>query len=155
MIELKSRSRKETEALGERLGRLLRRGDVVTLSGPMGAGKTVLVMGIARALGCGENVSSPTFALAHEYPTEPPLVHMDAYRLENAEAFRAAGMEEYLAGDAVCLLEWPDVGIASLPASRLDILIRGSGEETRTLYLRPMGEDWTARLENFNEDSGL
>ena len=147
MTERFSASPAETEALGAALASLLRRGDVVTLSGPMGAGKTVFVNGIARALGAADSAASPTFALAHEYPTDPPLVHMDAYRLASPEDFRTAGLEEYLGGDAVCLLEWPETGIPFLPASRLDILIRGNGDEVRTVYLRPAGTDWEQRLE--------
>ena len=147
MTERFSASPAETEALGAALAPLLRRGDVVTLSGPMGAGKTVFVNGIARALGAADSAASPTFALAHEYPTDPPLVHMDAYRLTTPEDFRAAGLEEYLGGGAVCLLEWPETGIPFLPASRLDILIRGNGDDVRTVTLRPAGADWEERLE--------
>ncbi len=149
MIERHSASRAETEILGAALARILRRGDVVTLSGAMGAGKTVLVNGIVRALGSDEDAASPTFALAHEYPTDPPVVHMDACRLENEKEFQSAGMEAYLGGEAVCLLEWPDAGIRFLPDSRLDILIRGCGDEERTIYLRPVGNDWEMRMEDF------
>ena len=133
--------------LGEKLAAILREGDVLTLSGSMGAGKTALISGIAAGLGCGQDVSSPTFALAHEYPTQPKLVHMDAYRLANDEEVLSAGMAGYLGGDCVCAIEWPEAGIRFLPESRLDILIRGSGDEPRTIWMRPMGESWEARLE--------
>ena len=147
MKQFISEGRGETFSLGQRLARVVKPGDVITFSGSMGAGKTVFITGMAQALGCPEGVSSPTFALAHEYPTDPHIVHIDAYRLKDVREFTDAGMAEYLAGDAVCLIEWPEAGIPCLPQERLDILIRGSGDEARTIYMRPMGESWMARLE--------
>jgi len=155
VIECHCCTRDETKLLGQKIARLLKPGDVITLSGPMGAGKTVFVEGIALGLGCQENVSSPTFALAHEYPSMPPVVHIDAYRLKTYEEFCTAGLEEYLHGNAVCLIEWPDVSIQSLPQSRLDILIQGSGEEERRVFFRPMGPDWTERMEKLDENPSL
>src|SRR5262249_43426233 len=96
-----------TAAFGHRLAGLLFPGAVVGLVGPLGAGKTHLVREIAEGLGCdGRRVSSPTFALMHEYPGQIPVYHFDTYRLPDETAFVDLGVDEYFAGDGVCLIEW-------------------------------------------------
>jgi tRNA threonylcarbamoyladenosine biosynthesis protein TsaE len=106
-------SSEETQALGERLGELLRPGDLVLLSGELGAGKTTLVQGIAKALKITELPSSPTYVLIVEHPSDSglALLHLDAYRLESQcfDALRDAGIFEFLDRDnAVKLVEWPE-----------------------------------------------
>ena len=97
----------QTEQLGYLLGRRLKKGDTVFLYGDIGAGKTVFVGGIGRALGVAETVNSPTFALVNEYPYADGLfVHMDLYRLTDADLFDA-GIEEYLDKQHICAIEWP------------------------------------------------
>ncbi len=87
VLEVLSGSLEETQALGERLGRLLQPGDVVALHGELGSGKTTIIQGIARGLGCeSDRVKSPTFVLMREYPGRTPLAHLDGYRLEGAPA---------------------------------------------------------------------
>lgn len=99
-------SAQDTRALGHRLGELAPRGLVVALHGPLGAGKTEFVKGLASGLGCGEVVSSPTFAIAHEYSDgRLPLYHLDFYRLESPEEVVTIGFEE-LAGDGIVAVEW-------------------------------------------------
>jgi len=93
-----------TEALGAALARRLEPGALVLLSGPLGAGKTTLVRGLLRALGWDAPVRSPTFNLMQTFPTDPPVLHVDLYRLESDAGL---GWEEYL-GDHVCLIEWPE-----------------------------------------------
>ncbi len=112
---------KSTHQLGFDLGSLLLPGDLITLSGPLGAGKTTFAQGVARALGILEPISSPTFVIMNEYAGEIPLLHMDAYRLEKLDydALREAGWEDFLGReDAIRLLEWPEMVEKWLPAPR-------------------------------------
>jgi tRNA threonylcarbamoyladenosine biosynthesis protein TsaE len=98
----------DTLALGARLAGLLSAGDVVGLSGELGAGKTTLVRGLLRALGYEGEVRSPTFNLIQEFATEPPVCHVDLYRLETAAQVADLGLRDY--GDYVTLVEWPERG---------------------------------------------
>jgi tRNA threonylcarbamoyladenosine biosynthesis protein TsaE len=104
-----SRSPAETEALGEKFGRTVERGQVIALSGDLGAGKTQFVRGLARGLGIAGRVHSPTFTLVNEYGGgRLKLFHLDLYRLETAEQIRSAGIEEYLSPDGVSVIEWAE-----------------------------------------------
>jgi tRNA threonylcarbamoyladenosine biosynthesis protein TsaE len=104
-----SHSPDETIALGERLGRELRSGQVIGLCGELGAGKTQYVKGVARGLGSGARVHSPTFALVNVYAGgRLRLYHLDLYRLETPEQIRSAGLEEYLAPVGVTVIEWAE-----------------------------------------------
>lgn len=113
-------------AWGEALGRELRAGDIVALRGPLGAGKTTLTQGLARALGVAVAVTSPTFVLMNEYAATPPLLHLDAYRLEglNWDELRDAGLEDFLGRtDAIRVVEWPSMIAPWLPRAQWDIEI--------------------------------
>jgi tRNA threonylcarbamoyladenosine biosynthesis protein TsaE len=104
-----SNSAAKTEEAGARLARNLRAGDIIALAGDLGSGKTQLVKGIARGLGSGSAVTSPTFTLVHEYSDgRLPLYHFDFYRLENVNDLRALGFDEYVFGDGVTVIEWAD-----------------------------------------------
>src|SRR5262249_11674061 len=128
-----TRSAAETQALGAALGRLLRSGDVVTLSGPMGAGKTALAQGIAAGLGVDEPVCSPPFALLHEYEGRLRLWHFDAYRLRTPAEALDLGLEELLASDAALVIEWPEQLGDVQPQDRLEIQIQPGEGDPRTL----------------------
>lgn len=106
-VELRSQSSEQTEKIGYALGQILRSGDIVLLYGQPGAGKTTLTRGIARGLGYYEYVNSPTYTLVNEYQGEIPIYHMDLYRLEG-NGLDDLGFEEYLYGEGVCIVEWPD-----------------------------------------------
>lgn len=113
-------------AWGEMLGRGLRAGDIITLSGPLGAGKTTLTQGLARGLGVAGTVTSPTFVLINEYAGTLPLLHLDAYRLENLgwDELRDAGLEDFLSRtDAVRVVEWPSMVAPWLPPAQWNIEI--------------------------------
>jgi tRNA threonylcarbamoyladenosine biosynthesis protein TsaE len=98
----------DTERIGRNIGEVLGPGDVVALYGDLGAGKTHLARGICAGLGGdADQVSSPTFALVQTYDTQPLLHHIDAYRLDDADAFRAIGGDELLWDEGVCVVEWP------------------------------------------------
>ncbi len=121
-------------AWGEALGARLQPGDLVTLSGPLGAGKTTLTQGLARALGIREDVTSPTFVLMNEYPGSPPLLHLDAYRMENLgwDELRDTGLEDFFGRtDAVRVVEWPSMIAAWLPRATWNIAISIEGNGRR------------------------
>jgi tRNA threonylcarbamoyladenosine biosynthesis protein TsaE len=104
-----SHSPAETEALGEQFGRAARRGQVIALSGDLGAGKTQFVRGLARGLEIAGRVHSPTFTLVNEYGGgRLKLFHLDLYRLETAEQIRSAGIEEFLTPEGVSVIEWAE-----------------------------------------------
>lgn len=113
------------------------RGAFICLNGDLGAGKTVLVRGAAKALGV-EDVTSPTFTIVHQYETEPPLYHFDVYRLSDGDELYAIGFEDYL-GRGMLFMEWAELVEEVLPPERLEIAVRGSGLEERSLSLLPLG----------------
>ena len=125
-------------ALGERVASACDRSGFIALYGDLGAGKTVFARGVARAFGV-DHVSSPTFTIVCEYPTEPKLYHFDAYRLSDADELYAIGFSDYLKEDALLLMEWANLVEPALPTDRLDITIEGSGMDTRTVAFEPHG----------------
>lgn len=127
-------------ALGEKLGRLLGPGDVIALFGDLGAGKTTLTKGIARGLGLSADVHSPTFTLIHEHPGKVPLYHVDLYRLSHEEEVESLGIEEYIYGDGVTIIEWADRMTSLLPPDRLDIELRMQGDTERAIGLEADSE---------------
>src|SRR5690349_15600872 len=109
MTVILSRGPADTESLGESWGRVAGRGLVVALNGDLGAGKTALVRGLARGLGCTSRVHSPTFTLVNVYEGgRLPLFHLDLYRLETAEQLYSAGVDEYLQPDGIAVIEWAE-----------------------------------------------
>lgn len=125
----------ETEALGARLAERLGPGDVVVVSGDLGAGKTTLIRGAARALGVTEPVTSPTFTIGRRYTGgRLPISHLDLYRLEDMEAEDPALLDDYL-GDGVAFVEWPAVGAERLGRPALEVRIEHAGEERRTIEI--------------------
>jgi tRNA threonylcarbamoyladenosine biosynthesis protein TsaE len=134
-----------TTDLGRRLAGLLFPGAVVALVGPLGAGKTHFVRAVVEGLGGeGRQVSSPTFALIHEYDARMPVYHFDTYRLPDEAAFADLGVDEYFAGDGVCLVEWADRVAGVLPAEHLRVTIEVTSETGRRFTLSGRG----ARYEN-------
>jgi len=127
-------------ALGESLGRQLRPGDVVALYGDLGAGKTTLTKGIAVGLGLDADIHSPTFTLIHEHPGAVPLYHVDLYRLSSEEEVETLGLEEYIYDDGITVIEWADTMRSFLPAERLDITLRMTGDTDRELIFETDSE---------------
>lgn len=139
--EVTSGSVEETRAFGERLGRLLRAGDVVALYGELGSGKTTLVQGIAAGLGRDPGaIKSPTFVLVREYPGDVPLVHVDGYRLEGPPAAAALDVELLFAPHKVTLIEWAERFAPLLPDERLEIRLSHVSANRRRLALGAAGE---------------
>ncbi len=132
MSALESSGPEETRRLGEALGCAAEAGDVILLSGELGAGKTVFVQGIARGLGFEGPVSSKSFVLLGEYAGRLTLYHADLYRLDSPEEVAELALEE-ISGDGVLVVEWPQRGDAVLPEERLTLRFDVTGPETRRI----------------------
>ena len=130
----------ETEALGQVLAAQLRPGDVLLLRGELGAGKTAFTRGIAAGLGVEGPVASPTFTLLNCHEGRIGLSHFDLYRLDGDDAFYEAGLEDYIGGNAVAVVEWPERCEGAMPLCRLEINICYATEENeRNITFTPMG----------------
>jgi tRNA threonylcarbamoyladenosine biosynthesis protein TsaE len=114
----------ETIKLGELLGRTLKPGDVIALRGELGAGKTVLVKGMAKGLDVKEEPNSPTFVLMNAYQGRMPFYHFDLYRISGAEELEGIGYEEYLFGEGVSVVEWAERAEEIFPQSTIKIEIK-------------------------------
>lgn len=110
-------------------------GDVVALTGDLGAGKTVFARGVARSFGVTEEVTSPTFTLIHEYHCSPTLYHMDLYRMDSIDEIRNIGVEDYLYGDGVCLVEWAEKLGELYPADAIQVEINHLGGDRREITI--------------------
>ncbi len=126
-------SEKETERIGEAIGRAAEPGTVVALIGDLGTGKTTLTKSIAKGLGVTETVTSPTFNIIREYKSgRIPLYHFDVYRIGDPDEMFELGYEEYFYGDGICVVEWADIIEELLPEDAVIIRIeRGADEEER------------------------
>ena len=126
-------SEKETERIGEAIGRAAEPGTVVALIGDLGTGKTTLTKSIAKGLGVTETVTSPTFNIIREYTSgRIPLYHFDVYRIGDPDEMFELGYEEYFYGDGICVVEWADIIEELLPEDAVIIRIeRGADEEER------------------------
>lgn len=141
-----SRSEAETLAIAAEFAATLRPGDVVALTGDLGAGKTVFTRGVAAALGVTGEVTSPTFTLIQEYRGGIPLYHMDLYRLNSEREILDIGVEEYFYGDGICLVEWAEKLGGLLPADAIRVTIRHVDRQSREITIeRP--SDGEGRLE--------
>ena len=129
-----TKSAAETRALGEKLAGRLRPGDVLLLEGDLGAGKSELTRGIAKGLGVAETVTSPSFTILNVYESERcPLYHFDWYRLESSEELYELGMDEYLGGDGIAVVEWPGRCPDAVPESAVRIRMTAAGENERLI----------------------
>ena len=141
----------DTRAFGERLAAVLRAGDLVVLTGPLGAGKTVIAQGVGTGLGVRGEVTSPTFVIARVHPgPRVPLVHVDAYRLGSLDEVDDLDLD-VSAADSVTVVEWGAGLVEQLSEARLEIVLErrdGDGEqgEERVATLVPHGGDWATRL---------
>ena len=144
---LLSSSQGHTDRLGQAIGRTLKGGETIALYGPLGAGKTALVRGIAQGLGAPPTaVSSPTFVLIHQYRGRLPLAHVDLYRIDSKRALDSTGLVEYFSGHTVAAIEWADKGLAVLPQDRLDIALSHLTTKRRSIRLQATGPQSMALL---------
>lgn len=156
-LDIISHSAAQTRRFGARLGMLLRPGDVVGLEGDLGTGKTSLVQGVGQGMGVAEPITSPTFTLVAEYrppPPAPPLYHVDVYRLEDApQEALAFGLDDYLGGDGVCIIEWAERVESLLPPERLWLRFRHLGESKRGILLHASGDRYRTLLHDFRHSA--
>lgn len=141
MSDIETQNAEETMEIGRKLGESLKPGDVIALSGPMGAGKTVFAQGVASALGIEEPVTSPTFTLICEYEGRMPLYHMDLYRLATPDEFAWLGVEEMLNGKGVSMVEWSERAGEELPDRSIEVKIELSENGNRIITITAPGVD--------------
>ena len=146
VLKIISRSPEQTQHLGKRLGELAQSGDVFLLTGNLGSGKTCLTQGIAWGLGVKEYAFSPSFVIIREYHGRLTLYHIDFYRLDRLEEIADLGLDEYLYGKGVCVIEWADKGIAVLPDEHLLINLSYVSDTERAVSLEPKGERYIELL---------
>jgi len=138
--KLVSTSHRHTDRLGQVIGRVLRGGETIALYGPLGAGKTALVRGIAQGLGASPTaVTSPTFVVIHEYQGRLLLAHVDLYRIRSPRELESTGLIEYFSGQTVTAIEWADKGFAALPQDRIEITLNHRAARSRTIQLSATG----------------
>ncbi|MCK5577313.1 MAG: tRNA (adenosine(37)-N6)-threonylcarbamoyltransferase complex ATPase subunit type 1 TsaE [Dehalococcoidales bacterium] len=141
-FELFSHGPGETQQLGMRIGKLALPGDILLLMGTLGAGKTCLAQGIARGLGISEYTPSPSFVLIREFYGRLPLYHIDLYRLDRIEEIADLGLDDYLYGSGVCVIEWAEKGLGLMPREHLVVRIDLLGENERRLQFEPQGRHY-------------
>ena len=139
-LELISYSPEQTQKFGTGIGEICLPGDVFLLVGSLGTGKTCLTQGIAWGLGIKEYAVSPSFVLVRELYGRLPLYHIDLYRLDHIEEIAELGLDDYLYGNGVCVVEWAEKGLAMLPAEHLLIEISYLSDTERRFQLKPSGQ---------------
>jgi tRNA threonylcarbamoyladenosine biosynthesis protein TsaE len=156
ILDFISHSAAQTIRVGQRLGELLRRGDLIVLLGEFGTGKTHFIKGIAQGLGSNDLVNSPSFVLINEYRAGQrhggmPIYHADLYRVEDPGELAAIGIEETWSGDGVCLIEWAERAGDWLPHDRLAIYLQHLSETKRVLRFEPHGARYEALVAEFKK----
>ncbi|MFQ5408581.1 MAG: tRNA (adenosine(37)-N6)-threonylcarbamoyltransferase complex ATPase subunit type 1 TsaE [Anaerolineales bacterium] len=154
-LEVTSLSPEQTQRYGMRIGQLLQPGDVICLSGELGAGKTTLAAGIGRGWGALEKVTSPTFVIVNEYHRADgaELHHVDCYRLESELDINSSGLPERIENGATLLIEWPEKAAGWLPAAMLQVDLEYMEDERRTIHLRPNGRRFESFMAAFRKSA--
>ena len=138
MLTFNTNSADETIELGEKIGRLLKKGDIIAMQGTLAAGKTTITKGIAKALGITDTITSPTFCLISEYYGTMPLYHFDVYRLEGTEDFINLGADDMLYGDGVSIIEWSEKIMEELPSRTIILRLTPQEDGSRLIEI----ENW-------------
>lgn len=128
-------SEKETFDVGYKIGKLLKKGDVISLNGDLGAGKTHLTKGIAAGLEVDDYITSPTFNIVNEYQGRLPFYHFDVYRIDDIYEMYEIGFDEYLYGEGVCVVEWGDMVEELLPKDKIYIYIKKLEDNVREIQI--------------------
>ena len=155
-LELISHSPEETQKIGIHLGKLALPGDVFLLVGDLGAGKTCLTQGIAWGLGSKDYTASPSFVLVREHYGRLPLYHIDLYRLDHIDEIAELGLDDYLYGNGVCVVEWAQKGLSVLPEEHLLIQIDYLGDTERSFQFKPSSKrylEMVKKLADFSPKS--
>ncbi len=150
-FDIVSRSPDSTRALGRIIGESAQPGDVLLLEGKLGAGKTCLTQGIALGLGIDDDILSPTFVIMREFYGRMPLYHMDLYRLDNIEESMDLGLDDYLYGKGLCVLEWAEKALGILPRRYLMIRINYISDTGRSFIMEPKGKRYEELAETIFE----
>ncbi len=150
-LELISHSPEQTQKLGMRIGQLALPGDVFLLVGNLGTGKTCLTQGIAWGLGINEYTLSPSFVIMRELYGRLPLYHMDLYRLDRIEESMELGLDDYLYGSGVCVVEWAEKALSILPTEHLLIKIGYLSDTERSLQIKPSGQRYLEIVEQLKQ----
>lgn len=141
MLEFTTKTSEETIELGFKIGQKLKKGNIIAMQGTLAAGKTTITKGIAKALEITDTITSPTFCLISEYYGKMPLYHMDVYRLEGSEDFENLGTEDMLYGDGVCIIEWSEKIMDSLPKETIIINIQPQDDGSRKIQISNWNND--------------
>jgi tRNA threonylcarbamoyladenosine biosynthesis protein TsaE len=150
-LKLVTHSAEETQKLGVSIGKLAEPGDIYLLIGDLGAGKTCLTQGIAYGLDIHEYTLSPSFVIMRELHGRLPLYHMDFYRLDNIAEISDLGLDDYLFGQGVCVIEWANKGLTVLPEDHLLIGIDYISDTERSFVIEPRGERYVRMLTQLKE----
>ena len=134
-VFLRARSSQETRDLAAKLAEHAQSGDIYCLEGQLGAGKTVFAQGFARGLGIHDSVTSPSFPIIQEYEHDPPLYHIDFYRLSGTADLLEMGADEIFLGSGISLIEWPDRAAELLPESIIRVCIDIAGDTERLISI--------------------
>ena len=138
MLTFHTKTEQETIQLGEKIGRLLKKGDIIAMQGTLAAGKTTITKGIARALEITDTITSPTFCLISEYYGRMPLYHFDVYRLDGTEDFINLGADDMLYGDGVSIIEWSEKIMDELPKRTIVLRLTPQEDGSRIIEI----ENW-------------
>ncbi|OCL27764.1 tRNA (N6-adenosine(37)-N6)-threonylcarbamoyltransferase complex ATPase TsaE [Orenia metallireducens] len=151
MIKINTSNPEETFKVGEELGKKLAPGDIVCLQGDLGAGKTSLAKGICAGLGVKGDITSPTYTIVNEYRGKYKVNHMDLYRIRREDELFDLGFEDYLYGDGVTIIEWPDKSGSLMPDQYLDINLRGEGTD-REIRIIPQANKFIELMAELKKD---
>ena len=146
-FNLISHNPSETHRFGENIGRLAMPGDIFLLVGKLGAGKTCLAQGIARGLGIEEYIPSPSYVLIREFYGRLPLYHIDLYRLDLPQEIADLGLDDYLYGRGICVIEWAEKGSSLMPPEHMLIRIDYLDDTERSFQLEAYGRHYMEMLD--------
>lgn len=149
-LNLATESPEETQRLGTILGQLAQPGDVFLLGGGLGVGKTCLTQGIAWGLGVEGYATSPSFVVINQYQGRLPFYHIDLYRLDRIEEVIELGLDDYLYGRGVCVVEWAEKALDVLPKEHLLVKISFLSDTGRIFVLKPSGQRYVELLSQLN-----
>ena len=142
MLRFNSHSVSDTEAIAEKLGRVLKSGDVVAYFGGLGMGKTAFTRGLAKGMGITADVSSPTFAIVNDYGGNPPLVHFDMYKVDSWDDLYSSGFFDYLDMGAILATEWSENIENALPENTIRVTIKqGESPEDRIITIEGIDDE--------------
>lgn len=153
-IRVAAPTAEDTRAVAGAIAGVLVPGDVVALSGELGAGKTTFVQGAARALGVHEPVGSPTFVLVKQYRGDLPIAHVDVYRLNRVQEVLDLGFDELVDSGGVVFVEWGDVIDGLFPGSYLRVDLTIGPDERRDILVEGVGKGWSSRWDRLEESLG-